>query len=227
MNRLDPSRRRWAHVGLTLAVVALATTRASRAAEVTGPLAEMLGAFEVYAENARRQWAVPGMAIAIVEGDRIVSARGFGVKRLGSSDPVDADTVFQIGSTSKAFTAALVAMQVDDGTGHKASESWARFSGVEHPTTGMSGTVRLATPAIIEPWPISMNASAPAAASVSIDVRHRTGTVTCSADRSRHPSASGYEAPSWFDTTGAVGVWKVMSRSTSVRPSRALAMSGV
>ena len=45
-------------------------------------------------------------------------------------------------------------------------------------STGTSGTVRLATPAIIEPWPTSTNASAPRPASVSIDVRQRTGTVT-------------------------------------------------
>ena len=52
------------------------------------------------------------------------------------------------------------------------------IGGVAHESTGMSGTVRLATPAIIEPWPTSTNASAPSAASVSIDVRQRTGTVT-------------------------------------------------
>ena len=56
-------------------------------------------------------------------------------------------------------------------------------AGVPHARTGTSGTVRLATPAIIEPWPTSTNAVAPSPASVSIDVRQRTGTVTWSARR--------------------------------------------
>lgn len=55
------------------------------------------------------------MAIAIVKNDEVIYAKGFGVKRVGGTEPVDADTVFEIGSTSKAFTAAVVALRVDDG----------------------------------------------------------------------------------------------------------------
>jgi len=52
---------------------------------------------------------VPGMAVAIVEHGQVTLARGYGVRRLGSADSVDADTLFEIGSVSKAFTAAALA----------------------------------------------------------------------------------------------------------------------
>lgn len=58
---------------------------------------------------------VPGAAYAIVVGGRVESARGVGVRALGGSAPVGADTVFRIASVSKTFTAQLVAMLVDEG----------------------------------------------------------------------------------------------------------------
>ena len=74
-----------------------------------------LATFDTYAETARQRWNVPGMAVAIVKDEKIVFAKGYGVKTAGGSDPVTTDSVFQIGSTTKAFTAALVAMEVDSG----------------------------------------------------------------------------------------------------------------
>jgi len=76
---------------------------------------QVLARFEGYARGAMAEWQVPGVAVAIVEGDRTIYARGFGSKKAGSPDPVDEKTVFQIGSVSKSFTAALVSMLVDDG----------------------------------------------------------------------------------------------------------------
>ncbi len=71
--------------------------------------------FEEYAEKSMRDWETPGMAVTIVRGDDVIYTKAFGVKTHGGNDPVTADTIFQIGSTSKAFTAALVAMLVDEG----------------------------------------------------------------------------------------------------------------
>ena len=62
-----------------------------------------------------RDWKVPGMSIAVVKGDKVVYAKGFGTKRAGMNRPVDADTIFQVGSTTKAFTVALMATLVDEG----------------------------------------------------------------------------------------------------------------
>ena len=87
--------------------------------EVKAPSGEelqvMLVDFEEYAKNAMRDWEIPGLAVTIVRGDDILYTKAFGVKTHGGNDPVTTDTIFQIGSTSKAFTAALVAMLVDEG----------------------------------------------------------------------------------------------------------------
>jgi len=50
--------------------------------------------FEQRVETARREIGVPGMAIAIVENDKVTFAKGFGTKALGKPEPVDADTIF-------------------------------------------------------------------------------------------------------------------------------------
>ena len=78
-------------------------------------LKDILKDFEQYAEKGMNDWKVPGMAVAIVRGNETIYLKPFGVKKVNSSDPVTPNTIFQIGSTSKAFTAALVAMQVDAG----------------------------------------------------------------------------------------------------------------
>lgn len=71
--------------------------------------------FDTMAESEMNAWGVPGMAVAVVKDGKIIYTKGYGVKKVGGSDPVTADTVFQIGSTSKAFTSALVGMEVDSG----------------------------------------------------------------------------------------------------------------
>jgi CubicO group peptidase (beta-lactamase class C family) len=58
---------------------------------------------------------VPGMAIAVVKDGKVVLARGYGVRTLGDKAPVTPDTLFGIASNSKAFTAAALAMLVDEG----------------------------------------------------------------------------------------------------------------
>jgi CubicO group peptidase (beta-lactamase class C family) len=60
-------------------------------------------------------WEVPGCAIAAVRGGDVVLAAGWGLRDLGTELPVTPDTLFAIGSTTKAFTAATVGALVDDG----------------------------------------------------------------------------------------------------------------
>src|SRR5271169_3914682 len=71
--------------------------------------------FDARVESLREKVGVPGMAIAIVENDKVTFAKGFGIKRIGTSDAVDADTIFPTGSTGKAFTVAALAILVDEG----------------------------------------------------------------------------------------------------------------
>lgn len=69
--------------------------------------------FDAYVNRAMKDWGVPGVAIAIVKDDKIVFAKGFGVRELNKPEPVDEHTLFAIGSSSKAFTAAVLAILVD------------------------------------------------------------------------------------------------------------------
>ncbi|MCT0225765.1 serine hydrolase [Synechococcus sp. CS-1328] len=62
---------------------------------------------------ALTEYQVPGVAIALVQDGRLVLAEGFGVRDLSTGAPTTADTVFQLASVSKTFTAATVAALVD------------------------------------------------------------------------------------------------------------------
>ena len=74
-----------------------------------------LNGFDDYVNKAMKEWEVPGLAVAIIKGDQIVLAKGYGVRKIGDPAAVDEHTLFAIGSSSKAFTAAAVAMLVDEG----------------------------------------------------------------------------------------------------------------
>lgn len=76
---------------------------------------QRLASFADYARSVLREWGEPGMAIAIVQHDRVVYARGFGVRQKDGTKPVDEHTVFGIGSLTKAFTVAALGLLVDEG----------------------------------------------------------------------------------------------------------------
>ncbi|MGC2712767.1 MAG: serine hydrolase domain-containing protein [Pseudolabrys sp.] len=69
--------------------------------------------FDTRAETLRKQVGAPGMAIAIVENGEVTFAKGYGVKKLGAADAIDADTIFPTGSTGKAFTVADLAILIE------------------------------------------------------------------------------------------------------------------
>src|SRR5262245_51804757 len=68
-----------------------------------------------YIAQAVKNWQVPGLAIAIVKDDAIVAAKGYGVRELGKKAPVDGETIFDVSSLTKSFTAAGAAVLVDAG----------------------------------------------------------------------------------------------------------------
>src|SRR5437899_11144640 len=70
--------------------------------------------FDKLAADDMATWKFPWLAVAVVQNDRVVYAKGFGVKEFGKPDPVSPDTLFQIGSTTKAFTTTAMAMLVDE-----------------------------------------------------------------------------------------------------------------
>lgn len=65
--------------------------------------------------RAMSVFQVPGMAVAIVKDGKVVFSKGYGVRAVDKLGAVDADTLFQIGSNTKAFTAAALAILVDEG----------------------------------------------------------------------------------------------------------------
>jgi len=65
--------------------------------------------------NTIGQNQIPGLSIAIVIEDSVIYAKGFGIRKLGESDPVDAHTLYETASLTKSFTATLIGMLVDQG----------------------------------------------------------------------------------------------------------------
>ncbi|MBC7899566.1 MAG: serine hydrolase [Saprospiraceae bacterium] len=77
-------------------------------------LDERLKEIDAYAGTVMTTWKGPGMAIAIIKDDKVVSAKGYGLRELGKPEPVDENTVFAIASNSKAFTTAAISILVDE-----------------------------------------------------------------------------------------------------------------
>ena len=98
---MNPGRR----VSLVLLSLLVLAARPAFAQE------SVLNGFDDYVNKALKDWDVPGVAIAIVKNDKIVLAKGYGVRKVGEPAAVDEKTLFAIGSSSKAFTAAAVAMR--------------------------------------------------------------------------------------------------------------------
>jgi CubicO group peptidase (beta-lactamase class C family) len=112
----SPRRLRPATGRIVIAVVGLATAAVAPArSNAQGP---DFKAFDLYIAHAARDWRVPGLAIAVVKGDSLVFAKGYGVIQTGKPAPVTEHTRFAIGSTTKAMTVAALAMLADEGKLH-------------------------------------------------------------------------------------------------------------
>lgn len=81
----------------------------------TTDLQSKLVEIDAYAQKAQADWQVPGFSIAIVKDDKVVFAKGYGVRELGKPEKVDENTLFAIASNSKAFTTASLAILIDEG----------------------------------------------------------------------------------------------------------------
>lgn len=63
-----------------------------------------------YVQRALADWQIPGVAVGIVKNGKVVLLKGYGVKETGGADKVDENTLFMIGSNTKAFTATALAI---------------------------------------------------------------------------------------------------------------------
>ena len=79
------------------------------------PAREPLGDLDAYVERVLADWEVPGLSLAVVKNDQVIVAKGYGKRELGKDARVDAETLFGIGSCSKAFAAATLGVLISDG----------------------------------------------------------------------------------------------------------------
>lgn len=79
------------------------------------PSTEQLRALEATAERELKQSGTPGAAIAIVEGEQVVYAKGFGLANVETQQPVTPEMLFRLGSTTKMFTAAALVSLAEEG----------------------------------------------------------------------------------------------------------------
>lgn len=70
---------------------------------------------DTYVNRALAQWKIPGVAVGVVKDGQLVLAKGYGVLEMGKPAKVDANTLFAIGSNTKAFTGTALAMLENDG----------------------------------------------------------------------------------------------------------------
>jgi len=93
-------------------------TRASAAEKAAKEkkLAESVAAFRLLADSLRIKRNTPGMAIGMVLDGKVLLNEGYGLRDLDKKLPVTASTLFAIGSSSKAFTTADLAILADQGS---------------------------------------------------------------------------------------------------------------
>lgn len=95
-------------------VIAISVSLVAVAVAASAQLSEAV--LDREARDTIAAWHVPGLAIAVVQNDKVIFLRAYGIKEAGKSQPVTPDTLFEIGSTTKAFTATAIAMLADEKT---------------------------------------------------------------------------------------------------------------
>jgi CubicO group peptidase (beta-lactamase class C family) len=96
------------------------TTPKARAAEKQAKsqnpgVPQELEGFDAYIEQVLKNWKVPGVAVAIVKGDRVILLKGYGFRDAEKQLPVTPQTLFAIGSITKSFTVTTLGMLMDEG----------------------------------------------------------------------------------------------------------------
>ncbi len=77
--------------------------------------AAALEGFDEFIQSAMQSWSVPGLALAVVKDGQVVLAKGYGLRNIQAKLPVTTDTLFAIGSSTKAFTTMAMGMLVEEG----------------------------------------------------------------------------------------------------------------
>ena len=101
---------------LSLLAVLVLPPRAVLAQDGAADLPAGVPDLDAWVERTLQTFEVPGVAVTIVKDGEVVLARGYGVRHIGESTPVDERTRFGIASNTKAFTATALGLLVEDGT---------------------------------------------------------------------------------------------------------------
>jgi CubicO group peptidase (beta-lactamase class C family) len=86
-----------------------------RKADPAAAASSALEGFDAFVELAMKSWAVPGLAVAIVKDGKVVLTKGYGLRNVQANLPVTADTLFAIGSSTKAFTTMAMGILAEEG----------------------------------------------------------------------------------------------------------------
>ena len=78
-------------------------------------VSKRLEGFDQYMDKILRDWNAPGVAVGVVAKDQLVFAKGYGYRDYGQKLPMTADTMFQIASNTKLFTAVAIGLLVEEG----------------------------------------------------------------------------------------------------------------
>jgi CubicO group peptidase (beta-lactamase class C family) len=81
----------------------------------SGKAPDPLHGFDAFISEVMKEWNVPGLAIGMVHSNKVIYANGFGYRDVEKKLPVTTNTVFAIGSTTKAFTCTLLGILADEG----------------------------------------------------------------------------------------------------------------
>lgn len=103
-------RNRFRRGSLALLLLLVGATVLAQTA-VVGPPPDL----DAWVARSMKEFGVPGLSVGIVKDGKVVVSKGYGVRKLGESTPVNENTLFGIGSNTKAFTTAALATLVDAG----------------------------------------------------------------------------------------------------------------
>ncbi len=99
-----------------IVVLGAALLRArNQTASGSGNVDSLIPQLEQYIRDGMKKTGVPGLSIAIVDHDKVVYLKGFGLRKVGEPACVDPDTVFQLASVSKPIASTVVAALVGTG----------------------------------------------------------------------------------------------------------------
>jgi len=93
-------------IAICIACIVFACTASAQQDSIPSFVKDSL---DTYVTRAMTDWEIPGLSVCIVKNGKVVLMKGYGVKDMAGNDKVDENTLFMIGSNTKAFTATAIA----------------------------------------------------------------------------------------------------------------------